>query len=327
MPAPTGAVRRVGQAGLAGLVAGLALGGCSDDEASGDDVVAGTASTEVAGEVARVVVPTGTLSVVVGDPLDGAVPAGRAEDGEDHAATDGRSWVPVSWSFDPLAAFPGQAVVSQQPQRTDVALQDADGDAVELPAPYTVDGAAIGDSATSVFYVATSDPTTLRLDVTYDGLTQRLDVATGEVEAGAAAPLYTEATGAQGLDCGDGQRVRSGGARARIDCDLAVERVPYLPGTGWAADGRSYAVLGWSFSATAPAGSPAVTGTTTVASVDGEPAVGQVTGSFGTTDAEDAAQSLQAFDAPASGGQAVLDVTVRTESGGPIQHEVSVELP
>jgi len=303
----------------------LAVAGCGDEDSPGgtttsDGVVPGRVSTEVNGQAARVVVPAGTLSITVGDPLTGAVPSADAEDGEQHTAPDGRSWVPVSWSFDALAAFPGQAVVSQQPQPAEVTAEDADGDAVELPAPYTVDGVQIGDSATSVFYLPVVDPDQLSIDVTYDGTTQRLDTATGEVDEGAAAPLYGEVTGARELDCGDGARIESGAASATLSCEMAVERVPYLPGTGWADEGRSFAVVGASFSSD---GAESVTATVTV---DGQPAIEEVTGSFGETDAGDAAQTLQAFDAPASGGEAVVDVTVRTAEG-PIDHEVSVALP
>ena len=85
--------------------------------------------------------------------------------------------------------------------------------------------------------------------VTYDGLTQTLDPATGEREAGAAAGALRRAESRTSR-----RRVRPTVSTERACSSTSPawqglpQRTPYLPGPGWAADGRSWLVVGISVS-------------------------------------------------------------------------------
>jgi hypothetical protein len=79
--------------------------------------------------------------------------------------------------------------------------------------------------------------------VTYDGLTQPVTPASGERDAGAAAPLYEEPTVGIEAPC-----TSEGFATPRVRPDIscvvnAPQRTPYLPGHGWSDDGRTWLLV------------------------------------------------------------------------------------
>ena len=116
-------------------------------------------------------------------------------------------------------------------------------------APYRVVGEkGTVDSGLDTVWVAVDEAPdeigSMKLAVTYDGLTQTLDPATGEREAGAAAVLYDEPVADAEAAC-----AADGFDREGVQLDLAClagppQRTPYLPGPGWAAEGRSWLVAG-----------------------------------------------------------------------------------
>lgn len=311
------------------LVLCVGLTGCGGDNESPDGVVPGHVADNVDGTQARIIVPTGALDLTVGAPLDGDLAADLAADGEKQAAGDG-AFVPVTWSFDPSADIPGRAIVAQDPQPLRMTLVAAGAD-VELPSPYTVEGDALGDLATAVFYVPVDDPEAdLEIQATYDDLTQTWDAATGDLDSGAAAPLYDEPTGATALPCPD-RTITRGGYSADVRCAMSVERVPYLPGSGWAPDGRTFAVVGHRITADAPSGpsdDAEVSDARATVRVDGAAPVGEVP-TLGTVAADDTARGLEAFDAPDSGGRASVraDFALSGAGGvGPLRFRTTVRL-
>jgi hypothetical protein len=284
-------VRRLG---LALLLAPFLLAGCGGE----DDwsVVLGRESS-LDGRTATVLVPAGALRITVGDPVDGDLDEDRTNRLEGHSPPGGASYVPVLVEHDPFAGLP--AAVASPPLRETALVVRSGSHSAELPAAYRLVGPGTGTGNIFETYVPVEDPDDVSVEATYDGLTQVLDLASGEVETGAAAPLYDDPAGATALDCGP--------VPAWLDCELSVERVPYLPGTGWAEDGRAFAVLGYEVHADGE-GEPRVAVT-----VDGRDAVGGIA-------------QRPVFEVPASGGEVSVEVSVDTDRGVR-EHTVRVALP
>ena len=180
------------------------------DAADAGDVVPGRASVEVVGDFGFVLIPTGRLDLVLGEPTTDDVGPDLAEDDETHAPPDGGSWVPVHVEHDPFGegGVP-VGLIGGAPQPAELALV-VDGTTVDLGAPYRVVGEqGTADSGLDTVWVAVDEAPdeieSMKLAVTYDGLTQTLDPATGEREAGAAAALYDEpVAGAEAACAPDG---------------------------------------------------------------------------------------------------------------------------
>jgi hypothetical protein len=315
------------------LAAGAVLSGCgggaSGAPGSADSVVVASGTDDVTGRSATVIVPTGRLDITVGTPLDGSVDADQALDDEDHSAPDGMTYVPLEWDFDTATPMPGVGIIGQQAQPTKVVVTSG-GTSTPLPAPYHTDGKVIGFAADRIVYVPVEDPDAITVEATYDGLTQTLDVATGKVDQGAAAPLYGDASAAkQDLDCGDGTVVKGDGSSATLVCEATLERVPYYPGTGWAKDGRAFDVLGWSVSGsrfTDPNGDPkSVDEVTATGTVEGGTSLGALPVTIGS--AEGNGRKIEVFDAPASGGSATIDYTLLPSSASPLPGTIALTLP
>ncbi len=235
----------------AGLLVAATLSGCGDSGAASGagDVVVGHLSDEVQGDETFVLLPSGRIDLTVGKPTSDAVSADQADDGEEHAPPSGGSFVPVSWSHDPFAESGSPAaLIAGRPLPADVSLV-VDGKAVDLGSPYEVVGdQGVTDTGVGTMYVAVDEAPdeieSLTVSVDYDGLTQTVDPATGERDAGAAAPLYDGSSASVEADCPS-----DGWSPTRVDPDVAchvgpAQRAPYLPGSGWADDGRTWLVVG-----------------------------------------------------------------------------------
>lgn len=231
---------------LAGLLAGAGLAACGNQGtgAAGGDVVEGHLSDKVTGDSTYVLLPTGRIDLTVGKPVD-EVTADQAGDGEKHAAPDGGAFVPVTWEHDPFGegAVPVN-VMGADPQETDVVLRSDDTTA-DLGSPYQLAGdQGTTDTGVGTMYVAVDgDGKSPTFEVTYDGLTQTVDPATGDRDAGAAAPLYAEPTMGIEAPC-TSEGFTSGPIRPDVSCLVnAPQRTPYLPGQGWAEDGHTWLLV------------------------------------------------------------------------------------
>ncbi len=182
---------------VSGLLAVAGLTACGDQGAgaAGGDVVEGHLSDKVTGDSSYVLLPTGRIDLTVGKPVD-EVTADQAGDGEKHTAPDGGAFVPVTWEHDPFGegAVPVN-VMGADPQEADVVLRSGDTTA-DLGSPYQLAGdQGTTDTGVGTMYVAVDgDGKSPTFEVTYDGLTQTVDPATGDRDAGAAEPLYAEPT-------------------------------------------------------------------------------------------------------------------------------------
>jgi hypothetical protein len=230
------------------VLVGMVTACTSGDRAATGEVVPGRASVEVSGAEGYVLIPTGRLDLTLGEPTTEALSGHVANDAEGHLPPDGGSWVPVHIEHHPFGdgGVP-IGLMAGDPQPAEVALV-VDGTTVDLGDPYRVVGdKGTADSGLDNVWVAVDKPPdeieSLRFAVTYDGLTQTLDPATGRREAGAAAALYDEPSPVADPVCPFGRYQRES-VRADIFCHVgAGQRTPYLPGPGWADDGRAWLVV------------------------------------------------------------------------------------
>jgi hypothetical protein len=225
---------------LVALAAVVALAGCGG--AKPGTVV--ESNTAIAGRSASVSLPSGDLTVWVGKPVKDV---GDVVGGEP-SSVDGGRYVGVSWSFDQRVG--GPAVVTQalagQVKPMTVRLV-ADGRAYDVGSVYDVvaDGRGIRDRGKRSAYVAVKgDPKRLWLEVTYDGLTQRISYPAGKVWATRASALKDlKPAGERACDA-DGTQDREGLTRLPLHCVVgASTRLPYVAGLGWAKDGHEWAVV------------------------------------------------------------------------------------
>jgi hypothetical protein len=212
------------------LAAGLGLVGCG----SGSGAQAGAGSvvrTEDApqGTTATLIAPSGTARVTVGKPVQ-TITKDHASDLKQHRAPDSGAFVPVTWAWTFNSGFPLTNVgVTDHP--TSISLI-AGGKSYHLD---TI-GSSFGNALPE--YVAVPTTKDLKVGLTYDGLTQTFDVATGKRDAGVAEALYNPQP--QTVDCSQGWKT-SIAIKAPMDCKLQVATVPWAG--SWASSGHEYVVV------------------------------------------------------------------------------------
>jgi hypothetical protein len=241
-------VRRLAVATLTtGLLLGAGLTACGDQSSttSAGDVVVGHPSGVVTGDSSFVLLPTGRIDLTVGDPTEKLT---EEQVGEVHRAPDGGSFLPVSWTHDPFgeSGVP-VGVLGAEPQDAQVTLVAGETRA-DLGSPYRVVGdTGTADTGVSTMYVAVDrapgDAGDVSFEVTYDGLTQTVSPATGERDAGVAAPLYDEPTIGVEAPCAS-EGFSTPQVQPDVSCVVnAPQRTPYLPGHGWVEEGRTFVLV------------------------------------------------------------------------------------
>ena len=154
----------------------------------------------------------------------------------------------MSWAHDPFGESGVPiGVIGAEPQEAQVTLVAGETRA-DLGSPYRVVGeTGTADTGVSTMYVAVDqapdDVGDVSFEVTYDGLTQTVSPATGDRDAGVAAPLYDEPTIGVEAPC-----TSEGFATPQVQPDVscvvnAPQRTPYLPGHGWAEEGRTFVLV------------------------------------------------------------------------------------
>lgn len=243
------------------LALGATLSGCDAGTADEDrphKVVAGEmieaagVSPEV-GDEHVVMLPSGKVTFTVTDPIRHVdfTDTTRTDDLE---PADGVDLVGISWEHERYvyARDVGEALAGNfqvdKTQKVGLSIV-ADDKSYDFPDI----GTAAEPGGADNFHVGLARAASeLALEVEYDGLVQAVDLRTGVVDQGAAAPLYRAelAGGAepdeQSASC---PSVDRDGGRLRWYFFCQVERaiaVPYVPGQGWAADGRTF-VVAWAF--------------------------------------------------------------------------------
>jgi hypothetical protein len=223
----------------------LVLVACGDDA---EPTSAGQADVVVArpdvvdGDRAFVQLPGGRLDLVVSEPRD-SVTADEAADSADHQADAGEALLGVAWQYLPgtgVATWQ-RSLVDDPHERIELALV-TDGEAYPLG-----DGRRTAEtpddvrSAGDFFLPVTGSGDDVRVEVTYAGQTQAVDVRTGEREPGSAGPLYVQAPAPQLEDCSDQDWVERGSVE--VQCGWWTAPLPYVAGLGWADDAWTVAHL------------------------------------------------------------------------------------
>jgi hypothetical protein len=310
-------------------LAGSVLSACGDSSAYGDDdPIPAAAGVSITGTQGRFMLPTGSLTVTVG-PAQSTLSADETEEGEDRDAPDGGRYVPVSYVFEAAADLPGRAIIARHPQETTVTVQ-ADGASVELPAPYDVAGQGLtGSFSEELFVPVSGSEPSVTVAATYDGLTQTFEVASGEVESGAAAPLY-EASTNRDADCST-MVADPVDAHPRVSCEATVEEVPYVPGQGWAADGSTFVAVGYRLRVDSVPGFE-VTGTPEAITTLGQATpVESLHVSVGAVDSPEEITTVEIFAADGTVTEAEVDATFSvvpkgspSETGRPLSVQATI---
>jgi hypothetical protein len=204
---------------LVALVAPLAAA-CSNG--GHDGLVPGAVPDSVSGSEMWVQLPTGRVTVTVGDPVR-TIPGGEVVGRKAIEAGDGREFLPVGVSYDDIVGVPfdapQDATDPDELTRLDLHVGDK---------AYRVPFDSVG--TLSYLEVPTAGDDALSLDVAFDGVSQSVDSA-GKRETGdAAAGLYDASTRAELLSCGEGAT-----DQAARTCRYNLWEYPYVEGLGWAS--------------------------------------------------------------------------------------------
>ncbi|MFD1246651.1 hypothetical protein ACFQ3F_02510 [Nocardioides ginsengisoli] len=206
--------------------------GCSSPHAG---VVADARPGSVTGRTLWAQLPTGRLTLTVGEPVT-TIPGDEVVGGKDVRADDGRSFVPVEITYHDRVGVPWNAPVASRKSADPAALTKValvlggEAHALELP------------RVTTRSYVETTSADAKRspaLKVDFDGVAQSVDAA-GKRVTGEAAGLYTASTRRSLVSCGRHDATRPPGAPRALGrrCDYDLWESPWLAGRGWAFEKR-----------------------------------------------------------------------------------------
>lgn len=233
------------------LLAGAASA-CATEAVADGDTVEPAPSALVEGTTTRVMLPAGALDLTVGDPLD-EVPAHQSASGDPVAAPDGQVVLGVGWRLQPTFADNGanfgtpgvyyDDAVTTTAERLRVRLVAGD-ETRDVPVVTGAEGGAELDVAGAAWLVVPEEAAgSGTLEVTYDGLVQTVDLASGELDAGVATPLYSPYPLPTLVACPTGASDVVAGLEVDAGCRAQVLLLPYVDGLGWTADGRTWVVV------------------------------------------------------------------------------------
>ncbi|KRA38621.1 MULTISPECIES: hypothetical protein [unclassified Nocardioides] len=222
--------------GLLVLAPGLAACGGGTDLEVGDVVPARDDAQFVDGTASSVTLPVGRLEVTLGKSTT-QLAASDNRQLEEIAAPDGSTFVPLTWQYD-AATFGEYADYITNDDGPTIDLV-SDGASYRLPAPREM-----GEGSTSFYVLVSGSGKEPSLAVDFDGVTQTLDLNTGERDTGAAAPLYDlEAPKDKRRPCQADVEFTT--KRVAKDFTCSVRRVARLPyaGDAWAEPGHTWLVI------------------------------------------------------------------------------------
>lgn len=226
------------------VVLGIVHVSYTDGARPGTLVEGGSPGMTDAAHTATVQLPSGALKIEVGAVSQ------KAPQYEERNAADGATWVPIDWQLGNggpdlgtnVATFQFSVVLVADGRRYDL---HADQSTNAPASKYTP--VAVGKS---VDVVVQGGGHGLRVEVGFDGVTQTLDVDSGRIAEGRAAPFYRTA----------GLRTPYAGGRCSVLTDAAektytlseadhctvgrVQQLPYVGGFGWIASAsRTYLLV------------------------------------------------------------------------------------
>ncbi len=216
------------------LATGLAA--CGDDDAGtarpGDVVTARERDQFEDGERTKVMLPTGRLDVFVGEPTT-TVAENDTRDLRSYDAPAGARFVPLTWQYD-TARFDQVADYLETSAVPSVDLV-TEGESHRLPPPKA-------SEPTESFYVLVDGGAEdLTLEVEFDGVTQTVDLAAGEVDPGRAEPLYDLGDLRPGSEaCGSADWFPTENTTVSFNCGLTGPLLLPYAGGRWAKPGHQW---------------------------------------------------------------------------------------
>lgn len=236
------------------LVAGVLVGSlvaCNDDPGSDgpDGALVDAGPESVTGSEMWVQLPTGRLTVTVGEPVT-TIPADQSrvrDDGvaQELTADDGQVFLPIEIEPELGAGVPGviyQSATRDDTVQPEVSIRVGDKD---FPLGTTE------EVGTQPVYarVDESNGSPIGVAVDYAGVTQSVD-QDGARETGAAAGLYDQPDELEQRPC-PGTWTAAPEATVTVECIYVVAHYPYLAKLGWADEqepGRTWAFVATSTS-------------------------------------------------------------------------------
>jgi hypothetical protein len=214
----------------AGLVA------CGEDDTGstrpGDVVSAREPDQFEDGERSKVMLPTGKLDIYLEEPTD-TLSEDDTRELRAYDAPAGATYVPLTWQydtsrFDQVADYLGTTAVPSVDLVTE-------GETYRLPPPKA-------EEPTDSYYVLVDgDAEDLALEVEFDGVTQTVDLAAGEVDPGRAEALYDLGNLRPSSEaCGSDEWFPTENTTVSYNCGLTGPLLlPYAAGR-WAKPGHEW---------------------------------------------------------------------------------------
>lgn len=225
--------------GLLALLPTLAACGDGSTVEVGDIVDARADDQFVGGgQASSITLPIGRLEISAGKPTT-SLSADDTAQLEPVEAPEGSAFVPITWQYD--AGTFGDYAEYMQTDGTPVIDLVADRASYRIPSPETS-----GEGAESFYVLVSGSGEDASLAVEYDGVSQSVDLATGERDEGDAAALYDlKRTKVRTRSCTNrGEFALTSLERMRdFSCSVTTPiRLPYAGGE-WAAPGQSWTAV------------------------------------------------------------------------------------
>jgi len=214
------------------LAAVVVAAGCSAGDGDRGGVVDGAKPEAVHGKPLWVQVPTGRVSVTVGEPTT-TIPAAETRGGSPLSADDGHTFVPVKVQYDEGRGTQDRAHFDPDIRAEDLTSLTVEVDGEEHRVPFD------GLPATSYVDVHATELAAkdVVVAVDFDGVTQRVS-GDGTRETGEAAGLYELGAEPRMVSCGEAPATgpsAAPGDKGRT-CVVGAYDYPYILGLGWASE-------------------------------------------------------------------------------------------
>ncbi len=269
------------------------------------DIVVGRDADQVTGTDAEVRVPVGGITFTLGEPLS-EVAEDQTSDLQERRAPDDGSFVPLAWQIDDSALPSYALVMATRPEPITLDLVTG-GETIQV-------SPNLARERGPVYVAVPGDGENVSLEVGYDGVTQSVDAASGEREAGLAAPLYDlpEAPG-PAPDCPGRGWLDDPQIDYRVTCTVGDHIVlPYLPELGWAAESRSWVIVATEVDLRDVTWQP----------VGGGPPVEYDVRSGADASSLDASAAVDLLEETSNGEQTLVRQVFEADQGGPLDLEV-----
>ncbi len=221
------------------LVLCALLAACGEEQdgtKAGDIIKARLDDQFKEGEEATVTIPTGRLLIHADDPVDSAS-GDETRTRETVNAPAGAVLVPISWQYDPWDKRRLDGIVDSAD--TPIVALVSDTEHYRLPPPQ------LDDKGGESFYVVVGgDAEDRTLEIEFDGVTQSVDLVSGNVDKGDAAALYDiEVEALKKESCDEEPWFDGPTTIAEFRCDLSGPVLtPYAAGE-WAPNGSLWLAL------------------------------------------------------------------------------------